>query len=147
VRWAASRVRQFSEMPLATKQRWLVDYARRRLPGATAAVAATPMAQRGAGPQDDVDRDVLVLRAQARAAAAYVPGDYDGRIDFIWAEGAPGKEPRSNPVGAWQVLSRDVHLHRLPSGHIGLITGNLPMLADAFRGALDGSSTPGGGTR
>ena len=163
LRWAASRIDFFQRLPEGKRSHWIVQKATITLPrlvkrklsrggSASAGLAAsntvpgttsTPVnPSAGAIPLqlitagDDADRDALLLRTQARAASAYIPKGFRGQIDFIFAEGAPGAEPRNNPIARWKTLADSVRLHGLPSGHISLITNNLSMLAGALRDAL-----------
>ena len=146
VRWAVGRVTHFDRLRWRTKLHWIVEKVTNRalLVGRAAPDGARMSPATDGGPPaagaigEDVDRDAFVLRVQSRAASAYIPGRFDGPIDLIWAEGAPGMAPRSNPIGGWRLLTDEVRLHRLPSGHIGLITNNLPMLGEALRTTLEG---------
>lgn len=153
VRWAHGRVAYFNNLPAGTKSQWIVEkftktlprLLNRRRPGNSANIAqpanaaqtapaptAAPLAVAG----DDANRDVLMLRTQARATSAYIPGRFTGNIDFVFAEGAPGMERRVSPVDRWQLLADSVRVRALPTGHISLITSELQMLAAALRDAL-----------
>lgn len=159
LRWGHGRVAYFNALPKGTKSRWIVDKVVRTIPRmigrklgagsstATATSTSTATAANSASPAnvaassnaesgDDLNRDALVLKTQARAASAYLPGRFKGRIDFLFAEGAPGFERRNNPIERWRKLADDVQLISIESGHISLITNNLPLLADAMRRAF-----------
>ena len=137
LRWVDRRVRYVRAMPLADRVRWVGDKVTRRLPRLLR--RATPAAQ-SAGTTATLDAmdgdEAIVLRMQVRATSAYIPSPFKGVVDFIWARGAPDKSPRPNPFERWQLIATRVRLHALPSGHIGLITNNLPLLAAALRAAL-----------
>lgn len=145
LRWLESRVAYFRQLPIRSQASWIVRKVARTMPGrqrvalseTAGAIALQAGAQNGGAVLDDSDRDAILLEAQSTASSAYVPGLYDGTIEFCWAQGAPGTERRSNPIARWQKLSRDVVLTPIDSGHIGLITNNLPLLAEALRGALN----------
>ncbi len=144
LRWILRRVRYVKGLSMGERTRWFADKAVRYAPRLVTRAAPVPSGRGVApsSPRGDVDNelgDAIVLRTQERAASAYVPGQYAGVLDFIWAEGAPGKERRPNPLGAWQIVAREVRMHPVASGHIGLITDNLPLFASALREVLDGS--------
>jgi len=76
-----------------------------------------------------------LLRAQERAALAYIPGPYRGTLDVIWA--ADQFPPRSvDPTRGWARVAEDVRVHMVSSAHVGLITYNLPALAETLRACL-----------
>jgi len=77
-----------------------------------------------------------VLLAQEQAASAYVPGSYGGRIDLIWAEETANVK-RVDPTHGWWRVARDVRTHQIVAHHIGLITNDLPKLAETIRAILD----------
>jgi amino acid adenylation domain-containing protein len=81
-----------------------------------------------------------VLLSQAQAASAYIPGAYDGTIDLIWAE-ASADVVRIDPTHGWSRVARRVRTHQIVAHHIGLITNDLPKLADTLRAILDGESS------
>jgi amino acid adenylation domain-containing protein len=140
VRWVHRRILYYQSLPAHERRAWLTGKVTRRLPwnrpvaarpaaSAPATPSPAPATPAGATPDDDA----IVLRSQGRATAVYIPGRWDGALDFVWAEGAPGKARRVNPVERWRRVAREVHLHRVPSGHIGLNTNTLALLADALR--------------
>lgn len=160
VRWAHGRMAYFNNLPDGTKSRWIVEKLTRTLPRMLAgkktanatnssAVAASDVAANAdttanAAPSpvatavaDEANRDVFMLRTQAIASSAYVPGRFTGRIDLLFAEGTPGRERRNNPLEQWRALSDDVRLRTMPTGHIALITSHLHVLAETLKGALN----------
>lgn len=154
LRWGHGRVAYFNALPKGTKSQWIVDKVVRTIPrmigrklGASPPISnvAQPVAVQTENvtasaefdAADDVNRDALVLKTQARATSAYLPGRFRGRIDFLFAVGAPGFERRNNPIERWRMLADDVQLVSIESGHISLITNNLPLLADAMRRAFN----------
>lgn len=145
LRWLDSRISYFGQLPLDKQSSWIINKIKRSFAlrasaasgtPSTASIGATPGVQNGGAIVDDGDRDALLLEAQATASSAYVPGRFEGTVEFCWAQGAPGTARRHNPIARWRILARDVVLTPIESGHIGLITNNLPLLADALRGAL-----------
>ena len=76
-------------------------------------------------------------RRQDQAASAYIPGSYDGAIDLVWAEGRENVE-RVDPTHGWWRVARQVRTHQIVAHHIGLITNDLPKLAETLRAILDG---------
>jgi hypothetical protein len=77
-----------------------------------------------------------LLVAQSHAASAYIPQRYDGTVDVIWAEGRPNVK-RTDPTHSWARVAADVHVHQIVAHHIGLITNDLPKLAEVIRAILD----------
>jgi hypothetical protein len=77
-----------------------------------------------------------VLLSQAQAASAYIPSSYDGTIDLIWAE-AQADVRRVDPTHGWWRVARRVRTHQVVAHHIGLITNDLPKLAETVRAILD----------
>jgi len=78
-----------------------------------------------------------VLLSQDQAASAYIPGKYDGTIDLVWAEGSEDVQ-RVDPTHGWWRVARKVRTHQIVAHHIGLITNDLPKLAETLRAILDG---------
>ncbi|MEO7996797.1 MAG: amino acid adenylation domain-containing protein, partial [Gemmatimonadaceae bacterium] len=156
VRWVAGRVEFFNRLPKGTKTSWIFDkvtvtlprIVRRKLGVAPARVNDAPKVSADAIPTavpvavptppagGDDNRDALLHLTQARASSAYIPRNFRGQIDFVFAEGAPGALPRTSPIDRWELLADRVRLHGLPSGHISLITNNLALLSDALKHAL-----------
>ncbi len=147
LRVVAGKVRAVNAKPLGARVRWLVRNVVRRLPVVNRlASAPEPLASLNAGGGGG-DGDEIVMWMQRRATSAYVPGRYHGTMDLIWASGAPGKEPRGNPLEGWRHVVKDIRLHVVPSQHIGLITEDLPALAQVMqavlaRGNPDAQRTP-----
>ncbi|MBI3789300.1 MAG: hypothetical protein HY275_00260 [Gemmatimonadetes bacterium] len=151
LRWVHRRVRYVQALPPAERVRCVTDKFTRTLPRlllgggsavrpgptVTASVPSAPDAIASPEPPEATG-DEIVQEVQQRATAAYIPSRYAGRLDFLWAEGAPGKGRRVNPVERWREVAAEVRLHPLPSGHIGLITNNLAMLASALRAVFEG---------
>ncbi|MEO7361068.1 MAG: amino acid adenylation domain-containing protein [Gemmatimonadaceae bacterium] len=158
VRWAHGRVAYFNNLPEGARSQWILEKFTKTLPrllgkpiatlvrDATALDAAPPSeapTQKKAVAKlqpvvvDDANRDVLMLRTQATAASAYVPGRFAGCIDFLFAEGAPGVERRNSPVAHWRLLADTVRVRTMQTGHISLITSHLQVLADELRQALN----------
>jgi len=77
-----------------------------------------------------------VLISQSQAASAYIPRWYDGTIDLVWAEGTENVE-RVDPTHGWWRVARRVRAHQIVAHHIGLITNDLPRLAETIRVILD----------
>jgi thioesterase domain-containing protein len=77
-----------------------------------------------------------VLQSQAFAASAYIPKKYDGTMDLIWAEGQPNVQ-RRDPTHGWWRVTRTVRTHQIVAHHIGLITNDLPKLAEVVRAILE----------
>jgi thioesterase domain-containing protein len=77
-----------------------------------------------------------VLLSQAQAASAYIPKAYDGTIDLIWAEGRKNVQ-RADPTHGWWRVARQVHPHQIVAHHVGLITNDLPKLAEVVRAILE----------
>jgi len=77
-----------------------------------------------------------VLLSQAQAASAYIPRSYDGTIDLIWAEGRKNVQ-RVDPTHGWWRVARQVRPHQIVAHHVGLITNDLPKLADVVRSILE----------
>jgi thioesterase domain-containing protein len=77
-----------------------------------------------------------VLLSQAQAASAYIPASYDGTIDLVWAEGR-ADVVRVDPTHGWWRVARRVRTHQIVAHHIGLITNDLPKLAETIRAILD----------
>ena len=141
LRWVHRRLRYVQSLPMSERVRWVVEKITRRLPGLGSANVARPAAT-GAAPAAPVvasDDEEIVQRVQGRATSVYLPTHYAGVLDFIWAAGAPGQGRRVNPVDRWQQVARIARLHALPSGHIGLITNNLELLAASLRAVLLGT--------
>jgi thioesterase domain-containing protein len=149
LRWAHGRVAYFNALPKGTKSPWIVDKVVHTIPriigrklrphnkpAQPEVVADVTHSAPATDTADDLNRDTLVLRTQARAASAYLPGRFKGQIDFVFAEGAPGFERRNNPVNRWRMLADNVRMFTIASGHISLITNNLPMLAQTLRDAF-----------
>ena len=82
-----------------------------------------------------------VLISQAQAASAYIPPSYDGTIDLVWAEGTENVE-RVDPTHGWWRVARRVRTHQIVAHHIGLITNDLPKLAETIRAILDEGTSP-----
>jgi len=81
-----------------------------------------------------------VLLSQAQAASAHIPGSYDGTLDLIWAEGSADVR-RADPTHGWWRVARQVRTHQIVAHHIGLITNDLPKLAETLRSILDDTSS------
>ena len=77
-----------------------------------------------------------VLISQAQAASAYIPKAFDGTIDLVWAEGRKNVQ-RADPNHGWWRVARQVHPHQIVAHHVGLITNDLPKLAEVVRAILE----------
>ena len=86
---------------------------------------------------------VVGVLAVAALPAAIWYVDRDITIDLIWASGAVGKEPRANPIEGWRRVSDCVRLHTVQAAHIGLITDELPRLAEVMQGILTQNAAAG----
>ncbi|MGQ0704058.1 MAG: thioesterase domain-containing protein, partial [Gemmatimonadales bacterium] len=139
LRWMDLQMRKFRSHSLLTGMRWAARATARRVPILRDLFRLEPpdADELAAGARDGLDEQAIEGRVQQRAAEAYVPERYPGTLDFLWAEGPPGGYPRPNPVERWRLVAREVRLRAIPSGHIGLVTENLPLFAAALRETLE----------
>jgi thioesterase domain-containing protein len=140
-RYYEARVRYLRHLSVGQKLKWGWGKARGVVAAAGSAVAA-PEQNRAAREADTVMRTEMaagpgsgVLRAQARAASAYVPKPYDGEIDLIWASEIASKR-LADPTRGWRFLAKQVTVHPIQSSHLGLITNLLPVLAERLHVCL-----------
>ena len=128
-----SRVRHVWRMRHGEKLRWVRTNVARYLPlgSADPEVSSWPTA-----PAEFRARPATsVLIFQERAASAYIPGEYRGAMDVIWAtEQFPVTV--KFPARGWDQVSGTVRVHGVASSHVGLITYNIELLADALRACL-----------
>ena len=132
-------LRRLRTMPLGDRLSWLaalVARRTRRLLGVPVATLAGSDTVRGDADDHARELEEVVSLVQHRASSVYVPGEYPGTLEIIWAEGTPEKKRAGNPVERWRTSASRVALHAIPSEHMGLITNNIPMLAAALRKVL-----------
>jgi thioesterase domain-containing protein len=79
-----------------------------------------------------------VLLMQDRAASAYIPSPFAGTIDLIWADERPAGI-RIDPTRGWAKFAQQVRVHEIQTTHMGLVTNDLPLLAEALRSVMDRS--------
>lgn len=143
MRWADGRIAYFKNLSGSSKSRWFFEKVTRTLPRLLREVASSqparnaPVGEADTKPNVHGDRDALLHDTLSTAASAYLPSRYEGIIEVCWAQGAPGTRRRPNPGSRWRLLARNVKLTPIESGHIGLITNNLHMLADVLRNLLN----------
>jgi thioesterase domain-containing protein len=138
----SGRLRAVGRLSYEERWRWLRKQVKARLPGMEDPV------DRALDPQsDDTLRAELdarpgqdVLRFQSRAARAYVPGRYRGRIDLVVAvdprHDSEAMRSLSMSRRGWQLVASDVQVYPVASSHVGLITDQIAVLAEALRGFL-----------
>lgn len=104
------------------RTRWvkLVGAVRRRLPRAAGGLRAVRP----------------TFWAYRRAAAAYEPGPYDGRVVVLWPTG-DRRGPGRDPTLGWGRFARDVQVVEVPGTHESSLGIHLPALAAALRASLD----------
>jgi hypothetical protein len=82
-----------------------------------------------------------VLRFQSRAARAYLPGRYRGTVDLVVAAKGPVDEARLARIRAnrrgWDKVAAKVEVSVIPSSHVGLITDQVALLAEAIRSCFN----------
>jgi thioesterase domain-containing protein len=135
-----ARLRAVSRFNNEERLRWLHRNLMARLPGAHDPVDRVldqqsedtlRAAELDARPGQDV------LRFQSRAARAYMPRRYDGAIDLLVAAGVDVGEERLRMIRssprAWNLVAREVRVRPIPSSHVGLITDQIVLLAQAIR--------------
>jgi amino acid adenylation domain-containing protein len=77
-----------------------------------------------------------VLLMHGRAASVYFPSYLAGTIDLIWGEEYLGEQSR-DPTFGWGRYADRVRVHSIASTHMGLVTNDLPLLADALKAVLE----------
>ncbi len=139
LRRADFALRRLGEMPFGDRIAWvsaLLSRRARRLLGVSDTAPSSADVARADADEQARELEEVVSRVQHRASSVYLPGEYPGTLDIIWAEGLPEKKRKGNPVARWQTSAARVALHAIPSEHMGLITNNIPMLAAALREVL-----------
>jgi hypothetical protein len=63
-------------------------------------------------------------------------GRYDGAVDLIYSQ-PNADSKRQDPTRDWWRVARKVNVHPIVAHHIGLITNDLPKLADVLRTILE----------
>ena len=150
----STRVAQVSEQPVVKQLSWArTNIARRLRRFATSEGAAQPLAATAGKVALDAQSSELatalrtpiapgpgagVLLMHSRAASVYFPSRYAGTIDLIWADDRPGVRRRDSTFG-WGRYADDVRLHLIESTHMGLVTNDLPLLAEALKAVLERS--------
>jgi thioesterase domain-containing protein len=76
-----------------------------------------------------------VMRSQELAGVVYIPRRFDGCIDLISSETRLDVKHRDPTRDFWRV-AREVRTHPVLAQHIGLITNELPKMADVLREIL-----------
>jgi hypothetical protein len=154
LRWYETRVRQVSRQPLVQQLSWArTNIARRLRRLASRESAGRQLAATAGRIALDAQSSELatalrtpiapgpgagVLLMHSRAASVYFPSRYAGTIDLIWADERPGVRRRDSTFG-WGRYADDVRLHLLESTHMGLVTNDLPLLAEALKAVLERS--------
>jgi amino acid adenylation domain-containing protein len=77
-----------------------------------------------------------VMITQENAALVYFMGRYDGTVDLIYSQ-ASADVKRRDPTRDWWRVAREVRVHPIVAHHIGLITNDLPKMADVLLGILE----------
>jgi len=137
LRWIDLQLRRLRKRSIPGSTAWALRAIGRRTPLRGLFRLAAPDPGPVPDSREGLDQDAIVGRVQQQAAEAYLPRPYSGILDFLWAAGAPGGYTRSNPIERWRPLAREVRLHSIESGHIGLITENLHLFAEALREVLE----------
>jgi thioesterase domain-containing protein len=91
--------------------------------------------QAGARPERRAAPGDPVMRFQERAGLVYIPRRFDGPIDLIHSETQPDVKRRDPTRDFWRVAT-EVRVHPVLTQHIGLITNELPKMADVLRDIL-----------
>ena len=153
LRWYELRIRQVRRQPMGKRLEWVSSNVSRRWRRLFAARAADEDSDRPNHGQISHDTQTKqfasalrtqiaagpgasVLLMQARAASVYFPGHFRGCIDLIWANDTPGV-PKIDPTRGWRHYADSVRVHPILSTHLGLVTNDLPKLAEALRSVLD----------
>jgi amino acid adenylation domain-containing protein len=152
LRWYEFRVRTVRRQPLQKKWEWVWTNVARRLRRLTheePTIAPSPDIKHDAQVQEFASAmrtqiasgpGANLLLMQERAASVYFPGHYDGCIDLIWADAVPVQ--RIDPTHSWGLVADRVNVHPLSAAHLGLVTNDLPLMAEAMRRVLE-SGNPG----
>jgi amino acid adenylation domain-containing protein len=153
LRWYELRIRQIRRQSMRHRLEWVgrnVSRRWRNLIGPRNAGAIPVRAEHGRVTHDDQTRALAsalrtqiaagpgagVLLMQDRAASVYFPGHFRGTIDLIWANERPDVK-RIDPMRGWDRHADDVRVYPILSTHIGLVTNDLPKLAEALKVVLD----------
>ncbi|MEO5814769.1 MAG: amino acid adenylation domain-containing protein [Gemmatimonadaceae bacterium] len=151
LRWYELRIRQVRRQPMSKRMEWVSKNVSRRLRRLFERTDATAEAtSHGEVAHDDQARELAsalrtqiaagpgasVLLMQERAASVYFPGRFAGTIDLIWANDKPGVR-KIDPTRGWGHHADNVHVHPILSTHLGLVTNDLPLMADALKAVLD----------
>jgi thioesterase domain-containing protein len=151
LRWYELRIRQVRRQPMSKRLAWVssnVSRRWRRLFEAKDTIAPAP--SHGQVIHDDQTRDLAsalrtqvaagpgasVLLMQERAASVYFPGYFRGSIDLIWANEKPGVR-KIDPTRGWGIHTDNVRVHEIISTHLGLVTNDLPKMAEVLRTVLE----------
>jgi amino acid adenylation domain-containing protein len=152
LRWYELRIRQVRRQPMGKRLEWVatnVSRRWRRLFSARAAGDGSARTKQGQVSHDAQTKQFAsalrtqiaagpgasVLLMQARAASLYFPGHFRGCIDLIWANDKPGVR-KIDPTRGWGHYADSVRVHPIFSTHLGLVTNDLPKLAEALRSVL-----------
>jgi amino acid adenylation domain-containing protein len=130
------KLRKVIELDASRQYQWTKQNVERRwdrlaqLTGFADAPVGVVRPERRAAPGDPV------MRFQERAGVVYIPRRFDGRIDLIHSEVNPGTK-RRDPTRDFYRVATEVNVHPILTQHIGLITNDLPMMAEVIHEILE----------
>ena len=132
LRQAHTYVRKVRQVPRGERVQWL---ARKVALRASWIFRGSPQdVTRKPDPAGLEEPDSPIIRdTQRRAMDAYLPGNFDGTIDLLWAVGPPNEAPRGTPIKNWRMVAKAVNMRVFRSTHLGLVTHNIDMLSKALR--------------
>jgi thioesterase domain-containing protein len=151
LRWYELRIRQVRRQPLSKRLEWVSKNVSRRWRRMFESKDETSPAQsHGDVAHDEQARELSsalrtqiaagpgasVLLMQERAASVYFPGKFRGTIDLIWANEKPGVR-KIDPTRGWGHHADKVRVHPILSTHLGLVTNDLPKMAEALKAVLE----------
>lgn len=142
LRYYTGRLRGVRRMRASERWAWLRTNVHRRM-SAAGRVARIRRAESveftgerfDRSPEFDARPATRLLRMQERAAVAYVPRGFDGRVDVVWAADEFPASAGDRTRG-WARAARDVRVHMISSAHVGLITYDLEALGTTLRACL-----------
>ena len=139
------RIRQVSRFPTRRKLQWVKQNLARR---AWKLLAWVGLDRRAANSSPRItDTSGLaalrvnivadkVMMEQERAGLVYFMKPFDGTVDLIYSE-SKNATPRRDPTREWWRVTRKQNVHPIVAHHIGLITNDLPKMAEVLRSILD----------
>ncbi|MEP6732479.1 MAG: amino acid adenylation domain-containing protein [bacterium] len=153
LRWYELRVRQVRRQPMSKRVEWVSTNVARRwrsLFEARTNGGGEVRPNHGQVSHDDQTKELAsalrtqiaagpgsgVLLMQERAASVYFGGHFHGAIDLIWANERPHVR-RIDPTRGWGHHADEVRVHQILSTHLGLVTNDLPKLAEEMKAVLD----------